>query len=57
VHCQFIVKFVLLSPGGSMKLKEIEVKNYKIIDDTNPVKIDPRVTALVGKNESGKAPF
>jgi AAA domain, putative AbiEii toxin, Type IV TA system/AAA ATPase domain len=38
-----------------MKLKEIEVKNYKIIDDTNPVKIDPRVTALVGKNESGKS--
>ncbi|MGC2452374.1 MAG: hypothetical protein WA592_06215, partial [Pseudolabrys sp.] len=28
--------FVALSPGGSMKLKEIEVKNYKIIGFTAP---------------------
>jgi predicted ATPase len=38
-----------------MKLNDIEIKNYKVIDDTKPVKIDPRVTALVGKNESGKS--
>jgi hypothetical protein len=38
-----------------MNLNDIEIKNYKVIDDTKPVKIDPRVTALVGKNESGKS--
>jgi predicted ATPase len=38
-----------------MKLNDIEIKNYKVIDDTKPVKIDSRVTALVGKNESGKS--
>jgi hypothetical protein len=38
-----------------MKLNDIEIKNYKVIDDTKSVKIDPRVTALVGKNESGKS--
>ena len=37
-----------------MKLKSFQVKNYKVIDDTGPVKVDPKVTALVGKNESGK---
>lgn len=37
-----------------MKLINFQIKNYKVIDDTKPVKVDPRVTALVGKNESGK---
>ena len=37
-----------------MKLKSFQIKNYKVIDDTGPVKADPNVTALVGKNESGK---
>ena len=37
-----------------MKLIEFQIKNYKVIDDTEFVKIDPRVTALVGKDESGK---
>ena len=37
-----------------MKLINFQIKNYKIIDDTKPVKVDPKVTALVGKNESGK---
>ena len=37
-----------------MKLINFQIKNYKIIADTLPVKTDPRVTALVGKNESGK---
>jgi len=37
-----------------MKLISFQIKNYKVIDDTEAVKVDPRVTALVGKNESGK---
>ena len=37
-----------------MKLIDFQIKNYKVIDGTRPIKVDPRVTALVGKNESGK---
>ena len=37
-----------------MILQTLQVKNYKVVDDTGPVKVDPKVTALVGKNESGK---
>ena len=37
-----------------MKLIDFQIKNYKVIDDTRSIKVDPCVTALVGKNESGK---
>lgn len=37
-----------------MKLVSFQIKNYKVVDATEPVKVDARVTALVGKNESGK---
>lgn len=37
-----------------MRLTTFQIKNYKVIDDTGPVKADELVTALVGKNESGK---
>ena len=37
-----------------MRLNSFQIKNYKIIDDTGQVQIDPNVTALVGRNESGK---
>ena len=37
-----------------MKLIDFQIKNYKVIDDTRPIRVDPRVTAFVGKNESGK---
>src|SRR5882724_1001483 len=37
-----------------MKLNSFQIKNYKIIDDTGVVRVDPNLTALVGKNESGK---
>jgi hypothetical protein len=37
-----------------MKLKSFQIKNYKVMDDTGPVKVDPTLTALVGRNESGK---
>lgn len=38
-----------------MRLANFQIKNYKIIDDTGQVKADKLVTALVGKNESGKS--
>lgn len=38
-----------------MKLISFQIKNYKVIADTKPVTADPRVIALVGKNESGKS--
>ena len=37
-----------------MKLNSFQIKNYKVIDDTGPIKVDPGLTALVGRNESGK---
>ena len=37
-----------------MKLKSFQIKNYKVIDDTGPVDVDSNLTALVGRNESGK---
>ena len=37
-----------------MKLVNFQLKNYKVISETEPVMVDPHVTALVGKNESGK---
>jgi hypothetical protein len=37
-----------------MRLTQFTIQNYKIIDDTGLIKADPNVTALVGKNESGK---
>jgi hypothetical protein len=37
-----------------MRLTQFTIQNYKIIDDTGVIKADPSVTALVGKNESGK---
>lgn len=37
-----------------MKLIRFKVQNYKVIDDTDWVPVDERVTALVRKNEAGK---
>ena len=38
-----------------MKLAAFQVANYKSIEDSTRVTVHPRVTALVGKNESGKS--
>lgn len=38
-----------------MRLASFQIKNYKVIDDTGSVKVDQFVTAIVGKNESGKS--
>jgi hypothetical protein len=38
-----------------VRLASFSIKNYKIIDDTGTVKVEPLVTSLVGKNESGKS--
>jgi AAA ATPase-like protein/OLD-like protein len=40
-----------------MKLTHAQIYRYKSIDDSGPVEIDPKVTVLVGKNESGKTAF
>ena len=37
-----------------MRLVSFQIKNYKIIDETETVKVDRRVITLIGKNESGK---
>ena len=37
-----------------MRLVEARVRNFKSVTDSTPIEVDPEVTALVGKNESGK---
>ena len=37
-----------------MQLLSVHIKNYKCIRDSQMFRIDPKVTCLVGKNESGK---
>ncbi|MYE84602.1 MAG: AAA family ATPase [Gammaproteobacteria bacterium] len=37
-----------------MQFVGFRIRNYKVIHDTGYVKVDPRVTTFVGKNESGK---
>jgi len=40
-----------------MQLVSVEVKKFRNIIDSGHVEIDPEVTCLVGKNESGKTAF
>ncbi len=40
-----------------MILKSVHIRSYKCIDDSEAVRIDPKLTCLVGKNESGKTAF
>jgi predicted ATP-dependent endonuclease of OLD family len=40
-----------------VKLIAADVTNFKSIEDSDAVKIDPAVTVLVGLNESGKTAF
>jgi len=40
-----------------MQLVSVEVKKFRHIIDSGHVEIDPEVTCLVGKNESGKTAF
>lgn len=37
-----------------MQLKSAVIRNYRSIEDSGEVSVEPDVTALVGKNESGK---
>lgn len=37
-----------------MKLKEFRVREFRSVWDSGPIKVDGRVTCLVGKNEAGK---
>jgi predicted ATP-dependent endonuclease of OLD family len=40
-----------------MRLVEVRVQKFRNFDDSDKVAIEPDVTALVGKNESGKTAF
>lgn len=40
-----------------MKLRKVRVRMYKNILDSTEVNIEPKVTCIVGKNESGKSAF
>src|SRR5438552_172962 len=40
-----------------MRLIEAQVHNFKSILDSTPVHIEPQITCIVGKNESGKTAF
>jgi predicted ATP-dependent endonuclease of OLD family len=40
-----------------MRLLSVRVTDFKSINDATEVAIDPQVTCLVGKNESGKTAF
>ncbi|MGH9942173.1 MAG: AAA family ATPase [Pyrinomonadaceae bacterium] len=40
-----------------MRLISAQVRNFKSIEDSGSVSIDPEVTVLVGQNESGKTAF
>lgn len=40
-----------------MKLVKVKIYKYKCIQDAQTVEIDPRITTVVGMNESGKTSF
>ncbi len=40
-----------------MRLISVRTENYKSISNTGEVSVEPDVTTLVGKNESGKSAF
>jgi AAA ATPase domain len=40
-----------------MRLVSVRVENFRSIDDSGEVQVDPNVTVLVGQNESGKTSF
>jgi predicted ATP-dependent endonuclease of OLD family len=40
-----------------MRLLQVQVKNFKSIENSGPVTIDAEVTVLVGQNEAGKTAF
>ncbi|MEP4033900.1 AAA family ATPase [Roseibium polysiphoniae] len=40
-----------------MKLKTVQINHFKHVLDSTPVEIQPDITCLVGKNESGKSAF
>lgn len=39
---------------NKMKIKEIKIKNFRSIIESETILIDDRITVLAGKNESGK---
>ncbi|MGE0565030.1 MAG: AAA family ATPase, partial [Pseudolabrys sp.] len=53
----YLQSYVIRRGGCSMRLKSAQVRMFRNILDSTPVAIDPKVTCLVGKNESGKSAF
>lgn len=47
----------VFSYSGAVKLTHVRVTKYRCIDDSGEVALEPDVTALVGRNESGKTAF
>ncbi len=40
-----------------MKIEKVQIRNFRSIKDPSEIKIDSKVTCLMGKNESGKTNF
>ena len=45
------------SRDSGMKLKTVRIDHFKHVLDSTEVAIQPDITCLVGKNESGKSAF
>ena len=40
-----------------MRLSRVRIENYRSIEDSGWIEVEPEITSLVGKNESGKTAF
>ncbi len=40
-----------------MRLRRVRIENYRSIEDSGWIEVEPEITSLVGKNESGKTAF
>ena len=40
-----------------MRLSRVKIENYRSIEDSGWIEVEPEITSLVGKNESGKTAF
>ncbi|MGD0391818.1 MAG: AAA family ATPase [Acidimicrobiales bacterium] len=40
-----------------MRVRRVRIENYRSIEDSGWIEVEPEITSLVGKNESGKTAF
>ena len=52
-----IVEFRAIRWSEKVKLKTVKIDHFKHVLNSTPVEIQPDITCLVGKNESGKSAF